>query len=235
MVAFAGFPSGRNTLVPVPEVFFTSVLPEIEDQNELKVTMYLFATLYQKRGQPRCISDRELQADAVLRRALRRRGDPRPPEEKLRMGLDLAVRRATLLRVRVRVDGEIVAWYFFNTERNRRAVERLLQGELSPLRLLELEGTSAEGDAPAIEIERPTIFTLYEQNIGLLVPLVAEQLSDAAEHYPAEWIESAFREAIEQNKRSWSYIRAILRRWETEGKGGNRHETGTGRHASTAI
>ncbi len=235
MVAFAGFPSGRNALVPVPEAFFTSVLPEIEDQNELKVTIHLFAALYQKRGQPRCISDRELLSDATLRRALRRRGDPRPPEEKLRLGLDLAVRRGTLLRVRVRVEGEIVAWYFFNTERNRRAVERLLQGELSPLRLLELEGSAAEGDVPSIEIERPTIFTLYEQNIGLLVPLVAEQLSDAAERYPSEWIEAAFREAIEQNKRSWSYIRAILRRWETEGKGGKRHETGTGRRATTAL
>jgi DNA replication protein len=235
MVAFAGFPSGRNTLVPVPEVFFSSVLPDIEDANELKITTYLFAVLNQKRGQPRCVSDRELQSDAVLRRALRRRGDPRPPEEKLRLGLDLAVRRGTLLRVRVRVEGEVVAWYFFNTERNRRVVERLLHGELSPLRLLELEGGIAEGSTPAIEIERPTIFTLYEQNIALLVPLVAEQLADAAERYPAEWIEEAFREAIEQNKRSWSYIRAILRRWETEGKGGKRHETGTGRRASTAI
>ena len=157
MVAFAGFPSGRNPLVPVPEVFFTTVLPEIEDPNELKITMYLFATLFQKKGQPRCVSDRELQADVVLRRALRRRGDPRPPEEKLRLGLDLAVRRGTLLRVRVRVDGEVVAWYFFNTERNRRAVERLLQGELAPTRLLELEGNGADGSMPTIEIERPRV------------------------------------------------------------------------------
>lgn len=235
MVAFAGFPSGRNALVPVPEVFFTTVVPEIEDANELKITTYLFAVLYQKRGQPRCVSDRELGADPVLRRALRRRGDPRPPEEKLRLGLDLAVRRGTLLRVRVRVEGEVVAWYFFNTERNRRTVERLLQGELSPVRLLELEGTAAEGVTPTVEIERPTIFTLYEQNIALLVPLVAEQLADAAAHYPQEWIEAAFREAIEQNKRSWSYIRAILRRWETDGKGGKRHEMGTGRRATTAL
>lgn len=234
MVAFAGFPSGRNALVPVPEIFFSTVLSEIEDPNELKVTMYLFAVLHQKKGQPRCVSDRELLADATLRRALRRRGDPRPAEEKLRLALDLAVRRGTVLRVRVRVDGEIVSWYFFNTERNRRVVERLLQGELSPVKLLEVEGSDVAEEAPSIEIERPTIFTLYEQNIGLLVPLIAEQLVDAAEHYPLEWIESAFREASEQNKRSWSYIRAILRRWETEGKGGKRHETGMGRH-STAL
>ncbi len=234
MVAFAGFPSGRNACIPLPEVFFTAILPEIEDCGELKVTLHLFTALYHKRGQPRCVSDRELQADQALRRALRRRGDPRPFEEKLRAALDLAVKRRTLLRVRVRVDGEVVAWYFFNTERNRRVVERLLHGEMTPQRLLELEGTAADGN-PAVEIERPTIFTLYEQNIGLLVPLIAEQLADAADHYPAEWIEAAFREASEQNKRSWSYIRAILARWETEGKGGRRHETGSRRRGSTAL
>jgi DNA replication protein len=232
MVAFAGFPSGRNTSVPVPEVFFSAVLPEIEDSNELKVTLYLFALLYQKRGQPRCASDRELAADPILRRALRRRGDPRPFEEKLRQALDQAVRRATLLRVRVRIDGEIIGWYFFNTERNRRTIDRLLKGELSPVRLLDLEGTTTGTVMPSIEIERPTIFTLYEQTIGLIVPLVADQLMDAAERYPHEWIEAAFREASEQNKRNWSYIRAILRRWEQEGKGGTHHETGLGRRTS---
>ncbi len=226
MVAFAGFPGGRNTSVPIPEVFFQTVLPEIEDWVELKLTVYLFAVLYQKQGQPRCVSERELRADQVLRRALRRRGDPRPAEERLRAALELAVLRGTLLRVRVRVDGEIIGWFFFNTEPNRRAVERLLRGELSPLRLLELEGTTGS-EAHVLEIERPTIFTLYEQNIGLLVPLVAEQLIDAAERYPDAWIEDAFREATAQNKRSWSYIRAILRRWEMEGKEGKRFEKGS--------
>jgi len=69
-----------------------------------------------------------------------------------------------------------------------------------------------------VQIERPNIFILYEQNIGLLSPLIADELRDAADMYPAEWIETAFREAILHNKRKWSYIRAILRRWETEGR-----------------
>ncbi|HEV2474582.1 MAG TPA: DnaD domain protein, partial [Chthonomonadales bacterium] len=69
-----------------------------------------------------------------------------------------------------------------------------------------------------VQIERPNIFILYEQNIGLLSPLIADELKDAAEQYPVEWIEAAFREAVLHNKRKWSYIRAILRRWETEGR-----------------
>jgi DnaD/phage-associated family protein len=69
-----------------------------------------------------------------------------------------------------------------------------------------------------VEVERPNIFVLYEQNIGLLSPLIAEELKDASDHFPKEWIEDAFREAVDHNKRKWSYIRAILRRWETEGR-----------------
>jgi DNA replication protein len=283
MPAFPGFPPGETPYTPLPEAFFTALLPEIEDIGELKVTLHLYWLLYQKQGTPRCASDRELLADPQLRRALRRLGDPRPYEERLRVALELAHARGTLLRVRVRVDGEIVTWYFFNTEKSRQAVARLLEGTLSPEILLELEGPLAALNAPAVyplpaqadrqnaegdtdsalvsadtveatprqglgsgearpgmitplappsdqntpryhslrlEIERPNIYALYEQNIGLLLPLVAEELREAEERYPWEWVEAAFREAVQQNKRKWSYIRAILQRWEVEGKGG---------------
>jgi DnaD/phage-associated family protein len=60
---------------------------------------------------------------------------------------------------------------------------------------------------------------LYEQNIGPLTPLLAEQLQDAEKNYPAPWIEDAFKEAAELNKRSWRYVQRILERWSTEGKG----------------
>jgi DNA replication protein len=236
MPAFAGFPPGRTPYVPVPEAFFTQLLPAIEDIGELKLTQHLFWLLSQKRGIPRCASDRELLADPLLRRALRRRGDPRPPDERLRAALELALARGTVLRVRVRVEGEVIGWYFFNTPRSRKAVDRLLSGETSPEWLLEVEGPAGgthddEGeDHPlVIEVERPNIFTLYEQNIGLLLPMIAEELKDAAEHYPADWMEAAFREAVQQNKRSWSYIRAILKRWEADGKGGQAHGA-HGRH-----
>ena len=120
---------------------------------------------------------------------------------------------------------------------SRAAVADLLRGMTSPEILLEVEGPVANADGAdgsdeadgaaagdgarrlSVEIERPNIFTLYEQNIGLLAPLVAEELRDAGERYPWDWIEAAFREATQQNKRKWSYIRAILKRWETDGKG----------------
>lgn len=250
MTLFAGFPPGKNPYVPVPEVFFTVLLPEIEDMAELKVSLHLFWLLAQKKGDPRCVSDRELLADMVLLRSLKRKGDPRPVEERLHHGLEQAVARGSILRIYLKLlseasdEEELVGWYFFNTARSRKIVNELQGGELVPASLLATqddglaEQTQAYENTGSVEptgragtlrghartsqvqvqIERPNIFVLYEQNIGLLSPLIAEELRDAADMYPAEWIETAFREAVLHNKRKWSYIRAILRRWETEGR-----------------
>src|SRR5258707_5029027 len=107
MTGFTGFPSGKNPYVPVPEVFFTVLLPEIEDTAELKVTLHLFWLLAQKQGNPRCVSDRELLADRVLLHGLRRQGDPRPAEERLLDALEQALVRGTLLRIHLKLLSEI--------------------------------------------------------------------------------------------------------------------------------
>jgi len=60
MTLFAGFPSGKGLYVPVPEAFFTALLPQIEDTAELKVTLHLFWLLARKQGNPRCVSEGDL-------------------------------------------------------------------------------------------------------------------------------------------------------------------------------
>jgi DNA replication protein len=240
---FTGFPSGKNPYVPIPEVFFTQLLPEIEDSAELKVTLHIFYLLAKQHGDPRCISDRDLSHDKLLLRSLKRRGDPRPAEERLRLGLEQAVARGTLLKIYLHLageaDDEFISWYFFNTARSRKVVAELQGGEMIPAHLLKSNEALVSNDQNLaiaagmyansrsynnnirpihVEIERPNIFVLYEQNIGLLAPMIADELKDAADQYPQDWIEAAFREAVQQNKRKWSYIRAILRRWETEGR-----------------
>jgi DNA replication protein len=62
------------------------------------------------------------------------------------------------------------------------------------------------------------IFTLYEQNIGIITPMIAEELKEADKIYPPQWIEDAFKEAVTLNKRSWKYVARILERWASEGK-----------------
>jgi len=62
------------------------------------------------------------------------------------------------------------------------------------------------------------IFAIYEENIGMITPMIAEELKEAEKLYPSQWIEEAFKEAVTLNKRSWKYIARILERWASEGK-----------------
>jgi len=70
-----------------------------------------------------------------------------------------------------------------------------------------------------LQARRPNIFNLYEQNMGMLQPLLAEELMEAEQAYPPEWIEEAFRIAVANNVRRWAYVRSILERWAREGRG----------------
>jgi DnaD/phage-associated family protein len=84
---------------------------------------------------------------------------------------------------------------------------------------------------PSTRLEsQPTtinIFTLYEQNIGVITPMIAEELKEAESLYPPQWIEDAFREAVALNKRSWRYIARILERWASEGKDSGEYKRDT--------
>jgi len=70
-----------------------------------------------------------------------------------------------------------------------------------------------------VVIDKPNIFTIYERDIGMIPNNVKilDELKDADAHFPEEWIDKAFTIAVEQNKRRWSYVRAILDRWQTDG------------------
>jgi DNA replication protein len=201
---FAGVPAGRVDVTPLPNVIFAQVLPEIDDLAEAQVTLHVFYVLYHKKGSPRFVTLDELKADATLRRALAQGGQP--IEEILARGLKKAEARGTLLRV---VSGG-EDWYLFNTAESRTAIERLERGEWHP-------GTTVRRAEPVAE-EVPNIFKLYEQNIGALTPLIAEELKEAEKEYPPQVIKDAFRIATENNVRKWSYVRAILEDWTREGR-----------------
>ena len=210
---FAGFPAGRLGYTPVPNLFLTEVLPDIDHLGELKVTLYVFWLLTQKVGERRFVSGEELAADTRLMSSL---GTPALlSEEALREALDRAVARGSLLRV---TTGELSTardWYFANSEKGRQAVDDLLAGKWTP---------TESGQHLHLQSQRPNIFVLYEQNIGPLTSLLAEGLMEAEKTYPALWIEDAFREAVELNKRSWRYIQRILERWAAEGREGEKSE-----------
>ena len=71
MSGFSGFYPGKAPNTPVPDTFFSVLLPEIESLVELKVTLHLFWRLAQRKGVPKAMSLDELQADQVLLRSLK--------------------------------------------------------------------------------------------------------------------------------------------------------------------
>lgn len=210
MKGFTGFPGGPVRFTAVPDLFWADLLPQIDDLAELKVTLHCLWRLTRKEGSERYLSRDELAQDELLLGGLG--GQGLPPERVLDDALERATARGSLLRVEVRLKGQPQHWYFVNTARARALVTSLVQGERAA------EGMVRPAEPVAMPRERPEIFTLYEQNVGLLQPIIAEELRDAAATYPAAWIEDAFRAAAARNVRNWRYIRAILERWAREGR-----------------
>lgn len=207
--AFTGFPAGNLKGTAIPNMFFSVLLPTIDSLPGLKLILSIFWRLQQKRGYPRFVTLDEMVADGV-RLGIVEDADPQRVDA-VRNLLQAAVDKQVLLHLSVRYPNRPEEVYFLNTAQGRRAVEQLRQGEIDIGQ--ELVETPESGSP-----RRKSIYTLYEQNIGLLTPLIAEQLQEAESLYPADWIEEAFRLAVEYNRRSWAYIRRILQRWALEGR-----------------
>jgi DNA replication protein len=194
MSKFKGF-TDQETFTQVPQTFFRRLLNEISDADELKVTLYFFWRLEHMEGRFRSLCRSEIVDDAAFVQGV--------GEAALDSGLEKAVQRGSLLKV----ENEEGGFYFLNSPRGRAAAEAMSKGEWR----------AAARPASTPPPERPNVFKLYEENIGPLTPLLADALRDAEQTYPADWIAEALGEAVKQNKRSWKYIEAILRRWKEEG------------------
>lgn len=206
---FNGFPA-RPEVTPLPNIFFTEVLPWIEELPEAKVIMQIFFLLSRRKGYPRFVSSRELAGDTVILKGLRSSGENL--DEILKRALDSAVEHRVLVRVPVNAGGQSDDIYFVNNQGERDVITRIVEGTLK------IPEVVVRKEVPPV-IEQPLdIYNLYEENIGLLTPIIAEELQEAEHRYPADWIQEAFKEAMRANVRNWKYIHSILKRWEREGK-----------------
>ena len=199
---FPGFGAVVKRL-PVPAPLLASLLADIADSAELKCTLRFLWYEAQQSGAPKRVPVSALRTDGVLLGAL-------GSEDAVERGIALAVERGTLIAAG--------GWLLLRTPQNERAAER-------------------SGPAPAQPVaarlpERPNVFRLYEENVGMLTPLVADELRAAEEEYPSGWVEAAIREAAAGNVHSWRYIEAILERWKREGRG-TRSSGKPGRHSET--
>ena len=158
-------------------------------------------------GQP---AGGELLADTALMDGLK--GEKGKLDNILRNALKMAAERGTFIHLAVEMDGDSEDAYFMNTAADRQTVAKIESGEL------ELAGLKPSGKTYVETEELPDIFTLYEQNIGMLTPMIADELRDAEKRYPEDWIRDAIKEAALNNKRSIKYIAKILETWSVEGR-----------------
>jgi len=182
-------------------------MPQILDVTELKVTMSIFHLLSHKREYPPFVTYEELLSQTVSM--------PGIDEEATHHALDLATNRGSILRLNLNIDGKWAEAYFANIECDREAINTIEHSGVS---------TGKEGTGQALQ--RFNIFALYEQNIGVITPMIAEELKEAEKLYPAQWIEEALKEAVMLNKRSWKYVARILERWTSEGKDSGAYRQG---------
>ena len=210
MSLFSRFPA-RSDYVPVPGAFFGPLLEEIQDLAEMQCALRTLFLLHRQRGATRFVAVSALAGDVTLLRALRHAPGKRP-QEVLSQAMEACIGRGIFLRLVVKADGRQETLLFLNIPANERAIERIRSGELA---LPQLPTVVPLEETPA----RRNIFQLYEETVGIITPLVAERLKEVEVEYPASWIEEAFREAAQQNRRRLAYIEAILRSWKEDGRG----------------
>lgn len=155
------------------------------------------------------ISRVALLSDPEIIAGSRADGSSRSPAERIDAALETACARGSLVRL---VGEDDSTWFLLGTTANQRRARR---------EALVLEH---EEESIPLHIERPNVFGLYEQNIGLVTPLIADRLADALDQYPETWIEDAISEAVTYNRRSWRYIERILINWATEGRNDATHQ-----------
>jgi DNA replication protein len=203
---FKGFPA-QSRLVRIPEAFFQEILPNISEIDELRVTLYSFWYL-ERLDQPlKFLSINDYLRDKTFMHSL---GDD--CQKCLFSGLQKAGARGTLLCSSELQPEAKDTLILANTPRGRAVIKALQSGKYT---IDQLANSPTQMD-----VLRPNIFELYEQNIGAITPMMAEILKDAETLYPPAWIEEAIELAVQNNSRRWKYVEAILRKWKENGRDG---------------
>ena len=207
MLEFNGFIKGQG-LTQIPAQFFNELLPLIDDVAELKITLFSMWALQQKEGEYKYLRYDEYAENDMLMAGLVVLDEDGDSDAVLDNGLAKAEARGTLLSVIISVNDDEMCYYVINSERGRTFIEQVKAGEWRPTSKDEIE----------VLPPRPTIYKLYEDNVGLLTPIIKETLINAEQEYPIEWVEEAIQIAVERNARNWKYISKVLEGWKQEGR-----------------
>ena len=196
-----GFPlSDDYAVTRVPNAVLGRVLAGIEDLDVVKLVLRAVWLLERGSGYPRSILGEQLKADRVLSVVFENESD-------FEAALDQAVVRGVLARVSIGGIDRLM----LNTESARR-VSSDVTGSVTD------EDEEGNGwDIPASRSAGANAFRAYEENIGVLSPMIRESILSSLEDFTDEEITQAIRIAVENESRSWSFVAGVLRRWAREG------------------
>ncbi len=218
--------SDRNRSIPIPSSFFERHLPRIRDMVALRVLLTIYRCVDDVEPDAPFVSEDVIYTDRTLLDGIRLVASSRELEGDIRHGIEILIAHDAIVRICVEEGQEESFWLMPKEPENQRNLNAFVRGErVFPYRRLDSAVTAR------VVVERPNVFRLYEQNIGVLTPLIADQLIEAIELYPNDWIDEAINEAVSLNRRNWRYIQRILQRWATEGRGdetNRRNQSATG-------
>lgn len=203
---FSGFQEDGLQAICLPERFFTGILPEIDDPEQLRLLLYMFWHSEKQEAKVPYFRLEDLLLDPALIKMTR-------DEEGLIQALKGLVDMGVVLQADLPWMEE--TYYFLNTPQGRAAVTAIDKGEWQ----------TGKQDRMLIHLtpEQPNIFKLYEENIGPITPMMAEILKLDEATYPNSWINEAIGIAVTRNARNWKYVQAILARWQKEGRGNEQY------------
>jgi DnaD/phage-associated family protein len=183
----------------------SAFLPKLQDPDEVKVMLHILLQQSRHEGNRFYLTIDQLENSDQLGEWI---GDQNP-QPRIQKALNAILDSGLLLKYNEKsVLSEPLL--FLNDDKGRQALEAMQAGKWRPL---PTDHQSAKQSS-----EGKNIFQLYEENIGPLTPLLAEDLTAAQEEYPQAWIKEAIHIAVQNNARSWRYIDTILRSWQKEGK-----------------
>lgn len=210
--AASPFPRGVQ-FTPVPNPLLAGLLEEIDDIAELKVTLRVVWALHRKKSPLPYVTANELCSDRSVASMLDVTGNEL--ERSVGTSLELAVKHGTLLAVPATESGE--TRYLLNTEPVRAALVR--KGVELPKQAERQAGSGVETQQSESRPElHQGVFKVYEENIGVMSPLIAESITTALQEHPESDVIDAIKVAVEANARSWKYVTAVLRRWAVDGR-----------------
>jgi DnaD/phage-associated family protein len=209
--------NGSGATICIPRTYFDDRLAQATTYDELQVLLATIRLLAESANDSGEIEEESIMRDTQLNAVLSTTATSQSSTSRIIRALNQAVIRGALLRLSVLTKGR------------QRIVYQLADRDVPISDSAEIDETAFDGDAtlPSSlhDAQAASVYAAYEDNIGMLTPLVADQIRLALELYPASWIHEAIGEAVAYNRRQWRYIQRVLQNWSADGRiSGPAHE-----------